>query len=55
MLQRPLDAWRALPPGARSHVERGLAGSGLEALLGFSPRHRLGERRFQLVFEPAPA
>ena len=55
MLQRPLDAWRALPPGARSHVERGLAASGLEALLGFSPRHRLGKRRFQLVFEAAPA
>ncbi len=51
MLQRSLDAWRALPAAGRARVERGLAGSGLEALLALTPRHRLGKRRFQLVFE----
>ena len=55
MLQRTLDAWRGLAPAARSAAERGLAGTGIEPLLAYAPRHRLGKRRFQLVFEPSGA
>jgi glutathione S-transferase len=55
MLQRPLDAYAALGAGDRRAVDAALAGTGLEAWLDFAPRHRLGKRRFQLVFEPPPA
>jgi hypothetical protein len=50
MLQRPLDALRA-SSHAREAIERALAGTGCEALLTHAPRHRLGTRRFKLVFE----
>jgi glutathione S-transferase len=53
MLQRTLDAYRALDPLARKPVDEALAGSGWEALLAYEPRHRLGKRHFQLVFEPS--
>jgi hypothetical protein len=52
MLQRPLDAHAALDGPARGAVEAALAGTGLEALLAYRPRHRLAKRRFQLVFAP---
>ncbi len=48
MLQRPLDAYRALDAGARAHVDAALAGTGCERLLAYRPRHRLVKRRFQL-------
>ncbi len=51
MLQRPLDAHQALPPADRAAVDRALAGTGWEELLAYRPRHRLGKRNFQLVFE----
>lgn len=51
MMQRPLDAYRALSADARIKVDRALAGTGLESLLRFTPRHRLGKRHFKLVFE----
>ncbi len=51
MVQRPLDAYRALPAPERAAVDRALAGCSCAALLGYAPRHRLGKRRFQLVFE----
>jgi glutathione S-transferase len=51
MLQRPLDAYRALDAAARSAVDAALAGTGCEKLFAFRPRHRLAKRRFQLVFE----
>jgi hypothetical protein len=51
MVQRPLDAYRALPAAGRAAVDRSLGGSGCEALLAFTPRHRLGKRQFRLVFE----
>jgi hypothetical protein len=34
----------------RRRAEAALAGTGCEALLAHRPRHRLGKRRFQLVF-----
>jgi glutathione S-transferase len=51
MVQRPLDVYRGLSPDARASVERALAGTGCEALLAHTPRHRLCKRRFKLVFE----
>jgi glutathione S-transferase len=54
MLQRTLDAYRALAPHERDAVDAALAGTGWEPLLACAPRHRLGKRAFQLVFEPAP-
>ena len=53
MLQRPLDAYRTLPPAGRAEVDRALQGTGLDALLSFTPRYRLGKRDFKLVFETA--
>jgi glutathione S-transferase len=51
MLQRPLDAYRALPPAARAPVDRAVSGTGLETLLAFTPHHRMGKRNFKLVFD----
>jgi len=51
MLQRPLDAYRALDAAGRAAVDAALAGTGCEALLSYVPRHRLGKRHFKLVFE----
>ncbi|HVN84483.1 MAG TPA: glutathione S-transferase family protein [Candidatus Binatia bacterium] len=51
MVQRPLDAYRALPPTGRAAVDRAIAGTGLDALLTDAPRYRLGKCRFKLVFE----
>ena len=51
MVQRPLAAYHALSPAQRAQVEAVLAGTGLEALLQFRPRHRLGKRTFKLVIE----
>ncbi len=51
MVQRPLDAYAALTPAERGKVDAALAGTGLETLLAYKPRHRLGKRRFKLAFE----
>jgi glutathione S-transferase len=51
MLQRPLDAYRSLPRADRDAVLGALDGSGCEALLRYEPRHRLGKRRFRLIFK----
>lgn len=51
MAQRTWDAYAALDAGGRAAVDAALAGTGCEALLAFRPRHRLGKRRFKLVFE----
>jgi glutathione S-transferase len=50
MAQRTLDAYAAANDAGRA-VDAALAGTGCEALLAYRPRHRLGKRRFQLVFE----
>ena len=52
MLQRALDAWRALPAAERSRVRTAVTGTGWEAVLDYEPRHRLGKREFRLAFEP---
>jgi glutathione S-transferase len=51
MLQRPLDALASLTASERARVMGSLAGSGCEPLLEYKPRHRLGKKRFKLVFE----
>jgi glutathione S-transferase len=51
MLQRTLDAYRALSDAERARVDASLAGTGCEALLAYQPRHRMGKRRFKLCFE----
>jgi glutathione S-transferase len=50
MVQRPLDAFRALSAGDRELVLRALDGTGCEQLLAYEPRHRLGKKRFKLAF-----
>jgi glutathione S-transferase len=52
MVQRSLDAYRALDASGRAAVDRALAGTGCEALLEYAPRHRLEKRRFKL-FRPS--
>lgn len=51
MVQRPLDAYRALATSGRAAVDRAVAGTGCEALFAFAPRHRVGKRGFTLVLE----
>jgi glutathione S-transferase len=51
MAQRTLDAYAALDAAGRAAVDAALDGTGCEALLAYQPRHRLGKRRFDLVFE----
>jgi glutathione S-transferase len=48
MLERTRNAWTSLAPPARRAVEDALAGTGCEALLAWSPRHRLARRPFKL-------
>ena len=50
MLQRPLDAFRALAAPERSAVLRALAGSGLEPLLALEPQVRVTKRGFALTY-----
>ena len=54
MIQRPLDAYRALAPASRAAVDRALAGTGLEALLAAQPRVRVDKKGFQLAYAEAP-
>lgn len=51
MVQRPLDAYRALAPPQRAAVDAALAGTGCEALFAHQPALRLGKRRFKLAIE----
>ena len=51
MVQRPLDAYRALSPAERATVDAYLAGTGCEALFALQPSLRLGKRGFVLVIE----
>lgn len=51
MLQRVLDPLARLDTTEREAVDAALAGTGCEALLSFSPRHRVGKQGFQLVLE----
>jgi hypothetical protein len=49
MVQRPLDAYRALDGAGRAAVDRAVAGTGCEALFTFAPRHRVEKRGFKLA------
>jgi glutathione S-transferase len=51
MVQRTLDAWRALAPADRAAAEAALAGTGWEPLLALAPRHRVAKQGFRLVVE----
>lgn len=51
MVQRPLDAYRALSAADRTAVDAAIAGTGCEVLFAYAPRHRLGKRHYTLVFE----
>jgi glutathione S-transferase len=48
MVQRVLEAHRALDATARAAVDAALAGTGWEPLLAFTPRHRVERRPFKL-------
>jgi len=50
MVQRPLDAYRALDEDDRAIVATALAGTGLLPLLEYKPRHRLTKHEFKLAF-----
>jgi glutathione S-transferase len=51
MIQRPLDAYRALTASERARVDIALAGTGWEPLLALAPGHRLGKHGNDLVWE----
>jgi glutathione S-transferase len=53
MVQRTLDVYGDLDDAQRVAVDRALAGTGCEALLRHSPRHRLEKQDFRLVFRTA--
>jgi glutathione S-transferase len=53
MLQRPQGVFGALAPRERDRVRALLDGTGCEVLLDAKLTHRLGKRRFKLVFETA--
>jgi glutathione S-transferase len=47
MVQRPLDAHRALSPTERAAVDAAFAGTGLDRLFAYTPRHRVERRPFK--------
>ena len=49
MVQRPLDAYRALAPAERTAVDAYLAGTGCEPLFALQPSLRLAKRGFKLA------
>ena len=51
MLQRSLAAYTGLEAEERSQVDTALGGTGWEQVLSYVPRHRLGKRNFQLIFD----
>jgi glutathione S-transferase len=53
MVQRVVDAYRALPAPGRAAVDAELAGTGFEALLAYEPRWRVRRDPCRLVLERA--
>lgn len=51
MVQRSLDAYRALDEAERGQVDTALAGTGWEKILALRPRHRVAKQNYQLVWE----
>ena len=52
MLQRVRDAYLALSEADRTRVDRIVAGTGCEALLAHTPRHRVSRRPYQVYLDP---
>ena len=50
LVQRVLDDYRSLDPAARNRADETVAGTGWEAVLAHTPRHRVAKRGFKLVF-----
>lgn len=53
MVQRSLDAYRALSAPDRAKVDAAVAGTGFEPLLALRPRHRLSKQRYELAWSGA--
>lgn len=51
MLQRSLDAYRALSQQERERVDAALTGTGWERLFDFTPRHRLEKHQYRLAWK----
>lgn len=51
MVQRPLDAYRALDESERAQVDTALEGTGWDKILALRPRHRVKKQNYQLVWE----
>jgi glutathione S-transferase len=51
MLERTRAAYAPLRPAARAAVDRALAGTGCDAALAWTPRHRVARRPFKLFLE----
>ena len=51
LVQRTLDAYRALELDERKQVDEAIAGTGWEPVLAHLPRHRLFKRDFKLFLE----
>lgn len=49
MVQRPLDAYRALDAATRASVDRVLNGTGCDSFLAYRPRYRLSKTDYRLV------
>jgi len=55
MVQRVCDAYAALTPDERSHVDEVLGGTGVEALLTYETHHRVEKKDFKLGFSGSAA
>ena len=51
MLQRPIDAYRALASAERARVDTAIAGTGWEPILALAPRHRLVKQGNDLAWQ----
>jgi glutathione S-transferase len=53
MVQRTLDAYRGLDDAGRAAVDKVMAGTGVDKLLAFRPRHRIDRRNYQFAISDA--
>jgi len=51
LAQRTLDAYQGLSDDDKQRVDKAVAGTGWDAMLAYTPRHRLAKKGFDLVFE----
>lgn len=50
MLQRSLDVYGACDAAGRAAIDAAVAGTGIEAMLSYRPRHRVAKHNFRLAF-----